>query len=444
MQPLPLTRRSILAQAWQIMLGQVTIPLVGLVDTAVIGRTGDAAALAGVALGVAIINMLFWSFGFLRMGMTGLTAQAQGAGDGSEVERLLLRGLVAGLMLGGTIIALQLILVPAVFALLSGGGAMDRAAHAFVAMRLLGAPAALSFYAINGWLYGLGRTRDSLILQVVMNAANIGLDILFVWHFGMGAAGVGLGTALAEWVALASGLLIVRRGGMALFPSNWRAALLVGGAWRRLMAVNGDIMIRTMALLALFLWLANAGARLGPDQLAGNHVLQQLVSLFAFVLDGFAFTAETRIGMAIGAGRRAELKRAIRLTGEFSFVAATMMSAAALCFGHLLIATLTSNAEVQAAAQAMLPLAAMTALVGVPAWLLDGIFIGATRGRALRNAALVATGLYIATDYLLRPWGALGLWIAFLLSYAYRAVSLGVRLPALIGSVEVAKSPHRP
>lgn len=277
-----------------------------------------------------------------------------------------------------------------------------------------------------------------------MNAANIGLDILFVWHFGMGAAGVGLGTALAEWVALASGLLIVRKRGMALFPSDWRGALLDGGAWRRLMAVNGDIMIRTMALLGLFLWLANAGARLGPVQLAGNHVLQQLVSLFAFVLDGFAFTAETRVGMAIGAGRRAELKRAIRLTGEFSLAAAAIMSAAALWFGHLLIATLTSNAAVQAAAQAMLPLAAMTALVGVPAWLLDGIFIGATRGRALRNAALVATGLYIATDYLLRHWGALGLWIAFLLSYAYRAVSLGVRLPALIGSVEVAKSPHRP
>ncbi|MFN4096049.1 MAG: MATE family efflux transporter [Sphingomonas sp.] len=421
MQSAPLTRRSILAQAWPIMLGQTTVPLVGLVDTAVIGWTGDAAALAGVALGTAIISFIFWAFGFLRMGMTGLTAQAHGRGARAEVDGLLVRGVAAGLGIGAVLVALQIILVPAAFAVLAGGGALDAAAREFVTARFLGAPAALGFYAINGWLYGLGRTRETLALQILVNLVNGALDVLFVWQFGMGARGVGLGTAIAEWVGL--------------------VGFLDGAAWRRLFAVNADIMVRTIALLALFLWLANAGARLGTVQLAANHVLMQLVSIFAFVLDGFAFTAESRVGQAVGRGSRNDLKRAIRLTGEFSLGFGLFATLAALLFGGALIDLLTSNAQVREAARAVLPLAALAAIVGVPAWLLDGVFIGATQGRALRNAAILATALYIATDLLLRPLGATGLWLALLASYLFRAGLLAIHLPRLFATV--AEAPPR-
>ena len=423
------------------MLGQTTVPLVGLVDTAIIGRTGDAAALAGVALGVSVINFVFWAFGFLRMGVTGMTAQAHGAGDADEVRALMARGILAGLALGALLVVAQLAIVPIAFGVLSGHGAMDAAAHEFVSARFFGAPAALAWYAVVGWLYGIGRTRASLALQLVMNAANIALDLLFVWHFDMGARGVGLGTALAEWIALFSGMAMIAR----ILGSEGRAALRRQGArlfdraaWRQLLIVNGDIMIRTLALLAMFLWLSNAGARLGAEPLAANHVLMQLVSLFAFILDGFCFTAESRVGQAIGAGSRADLTRAVRLTGEFAIGCGVVACLLSLAFGGLLIDFLTSNAEVRERAHALLPLAAMAPIVGVPAWLLDGVFIGATRGRTLRNAALLATALYVATDYALRPFGPIGIWIALLVSYGYRAVPLALAFPRLRMSVGLA------
>ncbi len=429
MPALPLTRRSIFAQAWPIMLGQTTVPLVGLVDVAVIGRTGDAVALAGVALGTTIINFLFWSFGFLRMGMTGMTAQAQGAGDGAEVDALLVRGLAVGLAMGALLTALQLLLIPAAFAILAGGVEVHAAAAPYVSARFFGAPASLAVFAINGWLLGLGRSRSALALQIVMNLVNAGLDILFVWHFHMGARGVGLGTACAEWTALGTGLLLV---GPHLHALRNRARLFDSTALKRLFAVNADIMIRTVALLLLFTWLANAGARLGTIALAGNQVLLQVVALVAFVLDGFAFTAESRVGQAIGGGSRADLVRAIRLTGEFSFGFAALACVLIWIGGVPGIALLVTNPDVRATAGMLLPLVALLPLIGTPAWLLDGVFIGATAGKALRNAAILSTALYIATDLLLRPWGIWGLWIAFFLSYAYRAAALGRYLPAMI------------
>jgi MATE family multidrug resistance protein len=432
-----LTRRSIFAQAWPIMLGQTTVPLVGLVDTAIIGRTGDAAALAGVALGTTVINLVFWTFGFLRMGMTGMTAQAEGAGDAPEVEAMLLRGLVAGALLGAILFALQILLIPLALDTLAGGGAMDDAARGYVSARFFGAPASLSIFAINGWLLGLGRTRAALALQIVMNLLNIGLDLLFVWHFHMGARGVGLGTACAEWISLAVGLMIVGRG------IDWRRilspTLFGGGALKRLFAVNADIMVRTIALLLLFVWFTNAGARLGATALAANHVLMQFVSVSAFVLDGFAFTAESRVGQAIGAGSRAAVTRAIRLTGEFSLLAGIGFALLFFIAGTPLIAFFASNQGVRAQATALLPFAAIIPAIGVPAWLLDGIFIGATRGKALRNAAIVATSLYIATDLALRPFSASGIWWALTMSYVYRALALGAHLPGLLRAIEVAE-----
>ena len=438
----PLTRRSIFAQAWPIMLGQTTVPLVGLVDTAVIGQTGDAAALAGVALGTTIINFLFWTFGFLRMGMTGMTAQAEGAGDAAEVEAMLLRGLMLGFGLGLALFALQIALIPAAFALLAGGERLDDAARGYVAARFLGAPASLGVFASNGWLLGLGRTRAALALQIVMNLVNAGLDILFVWHLGMGTRGVGLGTACAEWTALVAGVLIASRyaGGLAVLARLKPRALFARDALGRLFAVNADIMVRTLALLLLFAWFTNAGARLGATALAANQVLMQFVSVAAFVLDGFAFTAESRIGQAIGGGSTEAMRRAIRLTGEFCLAAGVVFALLFWAIGRPFIGVLTSNEDVRTLAVALLPFAAIVPAIGAPAWLLDGIFIGATRGRALRNAAMLATAAYIATDLAMRPFGASGVWLALVLSYVYRALFLGAHLPAMLRSVALAKA----
>jgi MATE family multidrug resistance protein len=438
--PPALARRAIFAQAWPIMLGQASIPLVGVVDAIVIGRTGDAAALAGVALGATIINLVFWTFGFLRMGMTGLTAQADGAGEPREIEALLVRGLAAGGAIGLVLLALMWPLRELAFALFAGGAAVTDQARAFVTARFVGAPASLAVFAINGWLFGLGKTRAALGLQLVMNLANIAFDVALVFGLGMGAAGVGFGTSAAEWVALATGLLLVTRiagaSPLVLALDAGPAALFARGALARLFAINRDLMIRTIALLILFAWFANAGARLGAVNLAANHVLMQFVSVAAFILDAFAFTAEARIGQAIGARSRPQFVRAARLTFEFSFASGVALALLFWGLGTLAIGFVTTDPQIRAAAARYLPFAAAIPLVGMPSWMLDGIFIGATRGHALRNAGVLATALYLATDLSLRPLGNLGVWLALTASYLFRAGSLALYLPALVHSLE--------
>lgn len=440
MQSRALTRSSIFAQAWPIMLGQASVPLVGIVDTAVIGRTGDVTGLAGVALGATVVTLVFWTFGFLRMGLTGLTAQADGSGERAEVEALLLRALALGIGLGLVLLAISWPIREVALAIMSGTPPINAEASGYMTGRFFGAPAALAVYAINGWLLGLGRTREALALQIVMNIANIALDVGFVWGLGLGALGVGLGTACAEIIALLLGLALVGRVAGAslatLIARTPRSLLTDRTRLARLFAVNRDIMIRTVALLILMTWFANAGARQGATVLAANHVLFQFVSVSAFILDAFAFTAESRVGHAIGAQSQGQFLRAIRLTGEFSLISALVMVAAFLLGGPLVIDFLTNDPQVRETARTFLPFAALIPLIGMPSWMLDGIFVGATRSAAMRNAGVIATVLYIALDLALRPYGNLGAWIAISASYVLRAGALGAYMPGLLRSLQ--------
>jgi MATE family multidrug resistance protein len=430
----------VFAQAWPIMIGQASIPLVGLVDTVVIGRTGDAVALAAVALGATIMNLIFWSFGFLRMGMTGLTAQAEGASEQDEVNALLLRGLVIGGAIGLALLVLQYPISQLAFAVMAGGPQLTASASDYVLICFFGGPASLGVFAITGWMFGLGKTRHALALQIVMNVTNIVLDVWLVWGLGWGVSGVAMGTMIGQWVALATGLVLASRiAGAQPFALARRIGmprLFDPAALRRLFAVNRDIMIRTIALLLLFTWFANAGARLGATVLAANHVLMQFVSVAAFIMDAFAFTAESRVGQAIGARSREHFLRAIRVTSEFCLAAGILLALLFWFGGDWAIVTIASDAEVQALASQYLPFAALVPLAGVASWMLDGIFIGATRGKALRNAAIASTALYIVADLLLRPLEALGVWIALLLAYAFRAAALGLAIPSLLNSIE--------
>ncbi|MGD9810390.1 MAG: MATE family efflux transporter [Sphingobium sp.] len=429
------TRRSIFDQAWPIILGQALVPTVGLVDAAVIGRTGDPVALGGVALGAAVVTLIFWAFGFLRMGMSGLSAQAVGASDRPEVEALLLRGLLVGFLLGLAVLALHPFILPMILHLMGAPAPVHAEGMAFATARMAGAPAALAGYAINGWLIGLGRTKSALLLQIVLNGANILFDILLVAGFGMGARGVGIGTAAAEWLTLGAGVAValgVAGVGPRTLLTQSRHRLMERAALRRLFSVNADIMVRTLALLILFTWFTHAGARQGTTTLAANHILLQFVSLSAFVLDAFAFTAEARVGGAIGAGSREAFRRSVRLTGEFTLLAGLFFSLLFLTAGGPAIRFMTTDEGVRAAAITMLPYTALIPTLGGPSWLLDGIFIGATETRPMRNSALAVLLLYLATDWLLRPFGNHGVWIALLSTYATRAGSLLLCLPGLM------------
>ena len=425
----PLTRRRVLSLAWPVILAQAATATPGVVDTAVMGRAGNATDLAAVAVAAVTFSFVYWAFGFLRMATTGLTARAVGAGEADEVRALLQRGLLSGLALG---LAIQLLFPAWRAAAIAGfqaSAGVEAEAATYMAARVWGAPAALMGFAINGWLLGTGRTRGLLLFQVVLNLGNALLDAAFVGLLGWGAAGIGAGTAIAEWLALAVGLWLVRSG-LRRAPR-----LLDRARLRALFQANMDILVRTLALLGAFAWFVNAGASLGDAEAAGNQVLLQLIAVSAFVLDAFAFIAEKETGEAVGARDPDRLRAAVWRTSELALAAGLLFSVGFWVLGDPIIRAFITDPDARAVALGFLPWCAAVPLLGVPAWQLDGIFLGATRGKALRNAAVVATCAYIALDLLLTEHGNTGVWWAFVAMYVLRALTLLPGLPGLWRSV---------
>ena len=434
--PPRLTRSHVLALAWPIVLAQAATATTGVVDTVVMGRFGSAVDLAAVSIGAVSISFVYWSFGFLRMSTTGLTAQAEGARDHVESRAVLLRAAVIGLALGVGLILLFPLIRAVALGAFQAEATVELHATGYLNARIWGAPAALIGFAINGWLIGTGRTRALLVLQIVLNGVNAALDTWFVAGLNLGPAGIGAGTAIAEWVALGVGLWMVRsqlRPVAHLFERTRMLALL---------AANRDLMIRTLALLFSFAWFINSGARAGTAELAGNEVLLQFITVAAFVLDAFAFVAEKEVGEAFGARDPVRLRRAVRLTTEFAFGFGLAFSALYLIGGRVIIEGVVADPAARAAALAFLPFCAVVPLIGMPAWQLDGIFIGTTRGRALRTAGFVAAVLYVAADLILSPrFGNTGVWTAFLLMYVFRALCLGAFWPGLLRDTAARREP---
>lgn len=433
-QARPLSVGRALALSWPVMLAQAATATPGLVDTAVMGRVGTATDLAAVGVASVTFSFLYWGFGFLRMSTTGLTARARGAEDHAEVQALLVRGLAVAAGLG---LGLQLLFpwlkMLALWSFSASAGVETEAA-AYMAARIPGAPAALVGFVVQGWLLGVGRTRSLLVVQLVLNLGNALLDAVFVGVFHWGAAGIGAGTAVAEWAALVVGLALV-------WPSLGRPA----GLWdkarlRRMFVANADVLVRTLALLTAFAWFVDAGASQGDAEAAGNQVLLQFVSVSAFVLDAFAFIAEKEVGEAAGARSLQRFDRAAQVTTGLALGAGLLFSVLFYLCGGAVIDALVADPAARAVAHTHLPWCAAIPLLGVPAWQLDGLFLGhvGAGGRALRNAAVLATAGYLAIDVAL-GWAGLGntgVWWAFCVMYLLRAAGLGVALPALRRSVE--------
>jgi MATE family, multidrug efflux pump len=416
------------------------IPLVGVIDTAVISLTGDASDIGGVAVGGMVFAVFYWSTYFLRMGVTGLTAQAIGAGDRAESQRIAARALLIALVLGFALLVLKSPIGMLAFHLLQGSEQVETKGAAYVAARFYGAPAALGLFALTGWLIGAGHTRYALLVQALMALLNGVLDVWFVLFFGWGPAGIAAGTAIAEWAAFGLALVLVLRAfgqsRATLVKTLNVHSLLDPMALRLLLGVNFNLFLRSIFLTAGFSWFINAGARQGDVLLAANQVLLQFVVVWAFVLDAFAYTAEAQTGRALGRRSIADLRRAIRLTSEFAFAGAVLFSILTFFAGGWVIQHVIADPLVRDAAVRFLPWCAAVPVVGAAAWQLDGIFIGATRGPAMRNASLASFLLYLGLDTLFSPlWGNTGVWAAFLCYYAARAIALAVAYPALERSV---------
>ena len=432
----PLTRTAVLARAWPLIFANATVPLAGVIDTFVLGLSGDSSDLGGVALGGALFSVFYWSFYFLRMGTTGMTAQADGAGRLAEVQRILLRATIVAVILGLLVWVFRFPISSIGFTILQGSEIVETKGADYLLARAWGAPAALAGFAISGWLIGLGRNSATLAIYAVFSGVNIVLDFWFVLGLGMGPGGVGAATAIAEWtaalVAIGFALHAIRaQNGWAEHVLN-RAKLLDRQALAEMFQVNLNLMIRTWSMVIGFTWFANAGARQGTSALAGNHVLLQIITLWAFVLDAFAFVAETEAGRAFGRKSKDALRRAIRMTGEPMFMAGAGFAVLTFFFGEAALTLVIEDEAARQAAITYLPWCAIIPLLGAGAWLLDGVFIGTTSGKILRNAGLAAVAVYLIADFVLAPaYGNHGVWAAFLIFYVARGATLAVAYPAL-------------
>lgn len=418
--------RTLWRLALPMILSNISVPLLGIVDTAIIGHLDSPVYLGGVAVGATATSFVFMLLLFLRMSTTGLTAQAFGARDKPALARALIQPMLIALTAGVLFIALRTPVSELAAALMGGSKAVQQQAQTFIAIRWLSAPATLANLVILGWLLGVQYARAPMVLLITGNVVNILLDLLFVlqWHWGV--AGAAAATAVADYVTLAVGLWMVARVlalrgiSFSLLKASWR------GDAARLFRLNRDIMLRSLLLQLCFASLTLLGARLGADVVAVNAVLLMFLTFTAYALDGFAYAVEACSGEATGAGDRSRLRliwyAACRQAGIVALLFAVIY---ALC-GPAIIALLTSIESLREAADRYLIWQVILPLAGVWCYLLDGMFIGATRGRDMRNSMLLAA-LGYALTLLTLPWlGNHGLWLAITVFLALRGITLGL------------------
>jgi MATE family multidrug resistance protein len=409
------------------VLSNATVPLLGAVDTGVIGQIGQAAPIGAVGIGAVILASFYWIFSFLRMGTTGLAAQAQGRGDTDERNAVLIRALLIGITVGLVLVLAQGALFWGAFRLAPASPEVEAMARQYLSIRIWGAPATIALYAITGWLIALERTRGVLILQLWMNGLNIGLDLWFVLGLGWAIPGVATATLIAEWSGLALGLWLCRDGLRA-----GSARLLETAALRRMAGVNGDIMIRSVLLQGSFTAFLFFGAGLGDVTLAANQVLLQFLEVTAYALDGFAFAAETLVGQAVGARWRDGVRQSVRIAFQWGIGGAVALSAIFALAGPAIVDLMTTAPEVRETARHFLWWLVVGPLIGITSWTYDGIFIGATATRAMRNAMILCVGVYaLALAVLLPAFGNHGLWAALMVLNLLRGLTLARLWPRI-------------
>jgi len=426
-----LTHRRVLKIAVPIVLANATVPILGAVDTGVVGQMGQAAPIGAVGIGAIILSAIYWIFGFLRMGTVGLTSQAHGAGNRAEVEALLIRALMIGSTAGLALIVLQVPVFHGAFLVSPASAEVEDLARDYMSIRVWSAPAAIAIYGITGWLIALERTRGVLAMQLVMNGLNIGLDFWFVLGLDLGVEGVATATAIAEYSGLALGLWLCRD---AIRGAPWRDTSRIFDRVKlaRMGLVSTDILIRSVLLQAAFVSFLFFGADFGDVTLAANQILLQFLHITAYALDGFAFAAETLVGQAMGARNRAALRRGAVLTSVWGAAICLALTAGFALFGGPIIDLMTTATDVRLEARDYLFWMVLAPVAGAGAWMLDGIFIGATRTGDMRNMMLVSFAIYCGLVALLMPpFANHGLWAALLLFFIARGVTLALRYPAL-------------
>lgn len=427
-RPFEVNNRLVVQLALPMTLAYLSTPLLGLVDTAVVGRLGDAAVIGGLAVGSIIIDFVFTTFNFQRSGTTGLAAQAVGSGNEKEKQAILLRAFLLAAVFGLATIALSPLLLKAGLWLMEPGAAVGNAMETYFLIRVWSTPFALINYAILGWLIGLGRSGLGLALQTLLNGTNIVFSIALGLWLGYGIAGVAWATVAAETITTAIGLVICQtQMNRKIRPSRQR--ILDPRALKRLVNLNSDIMIRSFVLLSAFAYFTRQGAGFGEVTLAANAILMHFMMIAGYFLDGMATAAEQIVGRAIGARYQPAFEKGVRLTFLWNGMLALILAVVFLASGQWIVDIVTTNPEVRLSANAYLIFAVLTPLSGFAAFQLDGIYIGATWSREMSRMMLVSFAVYVLSwQLVLADWGNSGLWIALHVFFLTRGITLGLRL----------------
>jgi MATE family multidrug resistance protein len=426
-----ITHRRVLKIAVPVVLSNATVPILGAVDVGVVGQIGEAAPIGAVAMGAIILTTVFWIFGFLRMGTAGLVGQASGAGNSAEVSAILTRALLIGVAGGLLLILCQRLIFDAAFALSPASAEVESLARDYLRIRIWTAPAAIAVYALTGWLVAMEKTSGVFLMQFCMNGINILLDLLFVLKFGWGVEGVAIATVIAEVSGALLGLWLCRGAFANVEWRNWqrvfdRARLV------RMALLNMDILIRSALLMSIFTSFVFLGAQFGDVTLAANEVLMQFLHITAYAMDGFAFASEALVARAMGQRNPLRLRKAAIYCSIWGAAICVVLAVFFAVAGTWIIAVMAKSTVVQMDAAQYLPWMVLAPITGCAAWMLDGIFIGATRGADMRNMMVLSLAVYVAAVLALIPiFGNHGLWAALIISFVARGVTLGARYPAL-------------
>ena len=425
--------------AWPIILANITVPLLGAVDTAVVGHLQEPYYIGAVAIGAMLFNYIYHLFNCLRMGTTGPTAQARGAGDHAEVRAMIVRALLLAGVIGGVIVVLQLPIIRFAFWVINASAQVEHYAREYFLIRVWSMPAVLGSYAIIGWFYGLRNVRTPLLIQVFVNVLNIVLALVFVFVFHWDVPGVAAASLIAEYAGFLLGLYSVRRALRELPHENAsgkRTKLLDPVQLRRMVTINGDIVLRTVCVVSVLGFFMAKSAELGDVQLAANQVLHHFLVFTSYALDGVAHAAETILGESVGRRDRDAFMRDRRVVFIWSGVVGLINMAIYAVAGHAIIALMTSIPEVRAAAASYLWWPVLMPLVSVWAYTYDGVYLAATRTRIMRNTVIASFVLFLVLLYTLMPLlGNATLWIAvdgFLLG---RSVLLHVFYPRVLRTI---------
>lgn len=420
--------------AWPFIVANASVPFLGVVDTAVIGNTGSVIDLGAIALGALIFSFVYWSFGFLRMGTTGFVAQAKGAGDTEEVRAIFGRAGLIALVVGISLLLLQLPIGAISFSLLSGEEAVESVASTYFFTRIWGAPATLIIFVIMGIWIGLGESRELLKLQLFLNGSNMVLDIIAAGVLGLGAQGIAIGTVIAEVSTCFLGFYRLRNhlaqmqdlegAGRAFWP--WHRIRDMSQMWA-LIHANIDIMIRTLLLVFAFAYFTNEAAKYGVVALAATHIVLQIMAFTAFFLDGFAYVAEAETGQSYGAKDKNLFAAALHKTTVLAGITAATLAVLVAMVGGALVELMTDLTEVVVLSKVLLPICAVYVFASFPAFQLDGVFIGTSRTKEMRDASILSVVVFLLAVWMLsEALGLAGLWWAMVVFVVARALSLWI------------------